>query len=115
MNACKAWLAAAAGLGFLGLSAPAEAQYYPYPPQRGHYYQQQPSYVPPRVLRKQRQLERRLYEKYGYVQPAPQYYRQPRYNPYQAAPYGYGSPYRGRVYPYGYGGGQPGGSPIRDP
>jgi hypothetical protein len=64
----------------------AAAQYYYYPqPQQRYYYPQpygynQPQFVPPRVARKQAHQYNRFVEKYGYVQPQPQYnyYRQPR-------------------------------------
>jgi hypothetical protein len=87
-----------AGGTLLGTGGIAEAQYhyghhYGPPPRQGYgYYQQapQPQYVPPRVLRKQREMEERVRRKYGY-----------------APPYGYGQPYAqprpyygGTVYPY---------------
>jgi hypothetical protein len=64
----------------------AAAQYYYYQqPAPQYYYQhpygyQQPTYVPPRIARKQAQQYNRFVEKYGYVQPQPQYYyyQQPR-------------------------------------
>jgi hypothetical protein len=77
-------LAVSAAAGVTGFSSAVEAQYYNYPPQ-GYYYQQ-PQYVPPRIARKQEQLSERFVQKYGYVQPQPQYYgggyyqqQQPRY------------------------------------
>lgn len=81
--------AAAATLGWLS-AAPAEAQYYGSP----YGYYGQPTYVPPRIARKQRQLEERFVEKYGYVSPGRAYRRSPYgYNP------GYGGPgYGGQAY-----------------
>ena len=99
MTRSRIWLAAAGVVGLLGFAAPAEAQYYYYPHQQPGYYPQQPAYVPPRIARKQQQLEQRFIEKYGYVRPQPQYgygYRQPRY---QQPGYGYAQP----GYGYGYG------------
>ena len=104
MAMSRIWLAAAGVVGCLGFAAPAEAQTYYYPHRQPGYYQQQPAYVPPRIARKQRQLERRFIEKYGYVQPQPPYgsaYRQPRYQQpgYGYAQPGYGGPAYGRGYP----------------
>jgi hypothetical protein len=78
---------AAAGIASFATSA--DAQYYQ--PSPYGYYQQPAPYVSPKILRKQRQLEQRVYEKYGYPQQQrlpnsydygyqqPQYYPQPRY------------------------------------
>jgi hypothetical protein len=79
--------------GIAGAASSAEAQYYYQ--QSPYGYQQPAPYVSPKILRKQRQLEQRVYEKYGYPQQRhrnsydhgyqqPQYYpqqqyRQPRY------------------------------------
>jgi len=108
---------AAAAAGVLGFSATAQAQYYYPGQQRGYGYQQQ-GYVPPRILRKQRQMEQRIYDKYGIVTPTPRY-RAPA-PAYRQDPYGYGGNQRGG---YGYGGNQQGGyggprvfqGPTRDP
>lgn len=101
-------IGAAVAAGFLGLAAPAKAQYYYPGPQQGYYYQQPQPYVSPRILRKQQQLRQRVIEKYGfdpyrqqpgyygrqnpnYYQPQPQYYPpQPRYR--QVQPGYYGTP-----------------------
>jgi hypothetical protein len=96
-------VAATAAVGVIGFGSAAEAQYY-YPPGQGYYYPQQPAYVPPRIARKQAQLNERFVEKYGYVQPQRQqyygggYYQQPRY--YQQQPRYYQQPgyYNGRAY-----------------
>jgi hypothetical protein len=90
MTKFKAILVAASALaGVIGFGPAAEAQYYGYPPQ-GYYYQQpQQQYVNPKIARKQEQLAERFHQKYGYVQPQPQYYgggyyQQPQY--YQQQP-----------------------------
>jgi hypothetical protein len=102
-------VAASAAVGVIGFGSVAEAQYY-YPPGHGYYYQpQQPAYVPPRIARKQAQLNERFVEKYGYVQPQPRYYgggyyQQPRY--YQPQPRYYQQPrgyYQGGAYLPQYG------------
>ncbi len=99
-------IAGIAGLMLAGAGGAAEAQYYYGPPARQgyHYYQPQPQYVPPRVLRKQREMEERVRRKYGYTQQPYGYvqpYRQPRpyYGPpvYQA-PSGYWQPRPGNHY-----------------
>jgi hypothetical protein len=112
--------AAASMASIASFTAPAEAQYYPqgygqtygHPP-RGYY--QQPTYISPKIRRKQKELERRVIQKYGYQQPAPygygggygyqqpqqryyqqpqqQYYQQPRQRAYQQPGYGYGQGY----------------------
>jgi hypothetical protein len=94
MSTLKIAALAAALAGGLVSLAPAAAQAQPYgygeyqPRQR---YAPQPQYVPPHIARKQAQLARRFHEKYGYVQPRPQYgYGQ-----------GYGRP-RDDGYGYGY-------------
>jgi hypothetical protein len=55
-----------------------QAQEYRHDNGHGRYQQQyryapQPQYVDPYIQRKQAQLARRFHEKYGYVQPQPQY------------------------------------------
>ncbi len=82
MTKFKAILVAASALaGVIGFGPAVEAQYYGYPPQ-GYYYQQpQQQYVNPKIARKQEQLAERFHQKYGYVQPQPQYYGGGYYQP----------------------------------
>jgi hypothetical protein len=57
----------------------------------GHGYRHapQPQYIHPKILRKQAELQARVYQKYGYVQPQPYYgYGRPHH-------YGYRQPHRG--------------------
>jgi hypothetical protein len=56
----------------------------------------QPQYIHPKILRKQAELQARVYQKYGYVQPQPHYgYGRPQHHGYRHQPrgYGYGNPY----------------------
>jgi hypothetical protein len=116
MSRLNRLLGCAAFAGSMALAASAEAQYY-YPGAPYGYGYQQPGYVSPRVARKQRQLQRRNLENYGYAQPYGYGYAQP-YG------YGYGQP-RARGYDYGYQRPYPGyrgpmtngpqASPLRDP
>ncbi len=82
-------LCAALTVGLSGLSAPAQAQYSHGP--GVVYVQGPPGYVPPRILRKQREREQKIWNKYGIP---PQHLRQ-QYR--QRPQYGYGRP------DYGYG------------
>ncbi len=71
-------VAGLAAISIAGFTTGAEAQYYYQ--QSPYGYQQPAPYVSPKILRKQRQLEQRVYEKYGYPQQRyQQQYRQPRY------------------------------------
>jgi hypothetical protein len=83
MTALKTAALAAAVLG--GSLATAEAQYYGHYGHgyghHGYYRPAPPVYVPPRIARKQAQLQERFVEKFGYVQPQPQWghhYHRPR-------------------------------------
>ncbi len=80
MSTLKVATLAVALTGGLFTLAPMAAQAQDYRHDNGHgYYQRpyryapQPQYVDPRIQRKQEQLSRRFVEKYGYVQPQPQY------------------------------------------
>ena len=79
--------AAAAGALWFGAPTAAEAQYYG-GPAYGYAYGQQP-YVSPRILRKQREMQRRVMRKYGYAPPA-YGYRGPVFR--QDPAYSYGAP-----------------------
>ncbi|MGL4636556.1 MAG: hypothetical protein ACRCWF_11290 [Beijerinckiaceae bacterium] len=70
-------IAGCAAIGIAGFAGSADAQYYYQPSPYGYRAQPAPQYVNPKILRKQRQLEQRVYQKYGYQQP--QRYRQPNY------------------------------------
>jgi hypothetical protein len=78
MSALKTAALAAAVLG--GSLATAEAQYYGHHGyghghgygHHGYYRPAPPVYVPPRIARKQAQLQERFVEKFGYIQPQPQ-------------------------------------------
>lgn len=95
--------AAAAATVWLGAATPAEAQYYGHKGY-GHpapYSHSQPTYVHPKILRKQLEMQKRVIKKYGYQQPNYGYghgygygrpvYRQPRHH-YHGYGYGYGAP-----------------------
>ncbi len=95
--------AAAAATAWVGAPTPAEAQYY------GRPAYGQPVYVPPKVLRKQREMQRRVIQKYGYPAPAYGYrapvYRQPqvyRQQQFYRQPPAYAAPVYRQPRPYGY-------------
>jgi hypothetical protein len=74
MSTLKTAALAAAVLG--GSLASAEAQFYGHSGHYGqgygyghHYRQPAPQYVHPRILRKQLQMQKRVIQKYGHVQP----------------------------------------------
>jgi hypothetical protein len=96
MSTLKITAIAVALAGGLFTLAPVAAQAQPYG--YGEYqprprYAPRPQYVPPHIARKQAQLARRFHEKYGYVQPRPQYnYGRPRNDGYgYREPRGYGN------------------------
>jgi hypothetical protein len=100
-------LVGVAAAGIAGFTSSAEAQYYQQSPY-GYYQQPAPQYVHPKILRKQREMEQRVYQKYGYPQQRhrnsydygyqqPQYYPQPRYQQPQ-----YQQPRYQQVYPQQY-------------
>ncbi|MGL4634679.1 MAG: hypothetical protein ACRCWF_01755 [Beijerinckiaceae bacterium] len=89
-------LAVALTGGIMAL-APAEAQAQGWGGHHGYHHgyrhAPQPQYVHPKILRKQAEMQERVYRKYGYVQPQPHYgYVHPRHRG-----YGYGHSY-GHVY-----------------
>ncbi len=89
-----------AGVGLAPTSAAAQYYYYYSQPAPQYYYPQyygyhQPTYVPPRIARKQAQQYNRFVEKYGYVEPQYHYYAQPRVRGYYYQHPGY---YGGSTY-----------------
>jgi hypothetical protein len=109
-----------AGAGLASSAASAQVYYdqygrpvYRQPQVYNPYRYQQPTYVPPRIARKQAQQRERFIEKYGYQYQQPRVYRQPRVYQ-QPQPYvqrGYPRPqvYHGQRGIFGQ---QPGSSPY---
>ncbi len=58
---------------------------------RGYRHAPQPQYIHPKILRKQAELQARVYQKYGYVQSQPHYgYGHQQHYGYRHQPRGYG-------------------------